>query len=229
MKKENRIKKVTVGSICILLCGMIFLQGCTMKNSGLYQISMFEEKTTDTEVDTNKINQSESDEDTIDDIQTGSDDENLQEDSKEILYVHVCGAVINPGVYEMTLGEHIFNAIDAAGGFAEDAAQDYINLAEPICDGMKIDIPTKEEVQSLPIEVGVVSSSNATNDGRININTADKDELCSITGIGETKAKAIVEYRDNNGYFNATEEICNVNGIGEGTYAKIKDEITVGK
>lgn len=151
------------------------------------------------------------------------------------IYVHVCGAVMTPGVYEMTAGSRVYEAIQAAGGFTEDAEESYVNQAQELSDGVKLMIPTIEEVrqgffasgdgQSVLLEQE--DGQAYTQDGRVNINTASAKELCEIPGIGATRAAAIVSYRENHGRFMNPEDIMKVNGIKEGTYEKIKDSISV--
>lgn len=156
--------------------------------------------------------------------------------SDETLYIHVCGAVCRPGVYEMKPGERVYEAVQKAGGFTEEADEDYVNQAQKLTDGAKLVIPTKEESSRLAGEqeisaglVGAEKGEAAENagDGRININTASESELCQIPGVGETRAAAIISYREKNGAFRKIEDIMNVSGIKEGTFEKIKDSIRV--
>lgn len=139
-------------------------------------------------------------------------------------YVHVCGEVTKPGVYEMKQGDRVFQAIEKAGGFTEEAADGYLNLALEVTDGMKLSVPSKEwaDCQALPEE-----ESGEVLDGRVNLNTATKEELMTLKGVGQAKAESILEYRDTHGAFQAAEEIMNIPGIKEGAFEKIKDDITV--
>ena len=141
-------------------------------------------------------------------------------DEEDCIYVYVTGAVVNPGVYAMHEGDRIFDVIEAAGGFTEDALETDVNLAQIIEDEQQIHIPTAEEAQ-LQAEADEAA-------GLVNINTATLEELCTLTGIGEAKAQAIISYREEYGDFTSTEEIMNISGIKEGVYEKIKDQITVG-
>ena len=156
------------------------------------------------------------------------------------IYVDVCGAVKNPGVYEMEGDSRIFQAIDAAGGLLPEAAAEYVNRADFLSDGQQIYIPTREETETdasfrSPLEQtgngGASGSKTADASGgstneKINLNTADEAALTTLTGIGASKAQAILAYREEHGGFSAIEEILNVPGIKEGTFAKIKDRIT---
>lgn len=170
-----------------------------------------------------------------------------EEDKQTEIYVHICGAVVNPGVYVLEAGSRIFEGIEAAGGFREDACEDYVNQAKPLQDGQRLVIPTVEEMETAK-ENGIYqdlwiadtadadglekvnkenSTASAGAGGLININTATESELSGINGIGPSKAAAVVAYRQENGSFASIEEIMKVSGIGEGTYEKIKDKISV--
>lgn len=139
--------------------------------------------------------------------------------------VYVCGAVNNPGVYSFTEGDRRVDALKAAGGATEEAATDAVNLAQPLQDGEMIRIPTKEEVLSGTVPE---ASDFSSEDGKININTADVSQLQTLPGVGESRALQIIAYREENGPFGKPEDIMNVSGIKEGLYAKLKDHIKVG-
>lgn len=142
-------------------------------------------------------------------------------DSEEVsqIYVYVCGAVINPGVVVLQEGSRAEAALEAAGGFRQDARTDYVNLAAKVSDGEKLYFPTVEETAVLSEESG--------GDGLININTADEAALCTLSGIGEARARDILRYREENGPFENCEDIMNVPGIKASVYGKIKDRIKV--
>lgn len=146
------------------------------------------------------------------------------------IFVHVCGAVVNPGVYEMSSDSRIFEAIEMAGGFTEEAHQSSVNLADKVADGQQLIVPTQEEVATAPNQVMAIPrdlgnpSESVT---LINVNTADSTLLQELNGIGEAKAKEILAYRDKNGRFDNIEDIKNVNGIGDKLYERIKENITV--
>lgn len=155
-----------------------------------------------------------------------------ESEDAETFFVYVCGAVQNPGVYELAEGSRIFEAISLAGGFCEDACEDYINQAQEITDAMKIYIPTTAQVESgeFPMEEAGRAQAQyeaAEEPPLVNINTADKETLLTLTGIGESRAEAIIAYRENNGGFAAIEDIMKVSGIKEGAFMKIKDKICV--
>lgn len=144
------------------------------------------------------------------------------------VFVDVCGAVVNPGVYELEADSRVFQAIEAAGGFLEEAAAEYINRAMILNDGQQVYIPTQEEVekQEMPA-LSIQSNEQGEDKPKVNLNTAGKEELMTLTGIGESKADAILSYREENGGFAVKEDILNVRGIKEGTYEKIKEDIVV--
>ena len=137
------------------------------------------------------------------------------------IYVHICGEVNNPGVYELAEGSRIFEAVEAAGGFTEEAAQASLNLAQVISDEEQIVILTQDEAE----EKARLERELAA--GIVNLNTASKEQLMTLTGIGESRAEDILRYRQESGGFQAIEEIMNVPGIKESAYLKIKDSITV--
>lgn len=179
------------------------------------------------------------------------------------IYVHVCGAVKRPGVYALPPGSRFYEAVDAAGGFAEDACEDYLNMAAVLADGSRLEIPTTAEIakreadkaESVPggggrqpaeygyytqaqeqsASYGDTGSKNAADgagapdgvSGLVNINTADIEELCKLPGVGEGRAKAIVEYRQKQGGFQKKEDIMQVSGIGEKMYARMEVYLTV--
>lgn len=164
---------------------------------------------------------------------------------KEDCFVYVCGAVRSPGVYCMENGQRIFEAVEQAGGFTDEAVREYLNLADEICDGMKIFVPNREQLQSgqLPAE-GVVSSGNGDGSGtdakgtsgsgktgavseKINLNTASKEELMTLSGIGSARAEDIIRYREQHGGFRRIEDIKKISGIKDAAFEKIKDRISV--
>jgi competence protein ComEA len=152
--------------------------------------------------------------------------------SSGMIYVHVCGAVKKPGVYKLAQGARVADAVESAGGFSKKASDVSLNLAANLEDGQKIYVPTKKEME----ESGTGVSDNVINDGsntvssgdtKININTASKEELMTIPGIGEAKACSIIAYREENGTFKTIEDIMKIPGIKEGLFSKISDRIRV--
>lgn len=152
-------------------------------------------------------------------------------DRAEMIFVDVCGAVMNPGVYELDGSSRVFQAIEAAGGFLPEAAASAVNQAQPVSDGQQIYVPTQEEAEegALPAAIQPADPGSETTDanGVVNINTADAAALKSLSGIGDAKAQAILTYREEHGFFSSIEEIMQVPGIKESTFSAIKDKIAV--
>ena len=157
------------------------------------------------------------------------------QNSSEKICVDVCGAVQSEGIVYLPEGARVYEAIEAAGGFSEDADTRAVNQAMILSDGVQLRIPTREETQSSDGTVcGIVSGTPAAeNSGSeegslVNINTADAAALETLPGIGEAKAAAIIEYREKNGSFQQIEDVKNVPGIKDAGYEKIRDRITCG-
>ena len=159
------------------------------------------------------------------DIKEGKSDSE-KEKSTENIFVYVCGAVQKPGVYELLPGQRIRDAIAAAGGLSEQAAGDSLNQAEVLSDGQMLRVLTTEEAAAATVQPGQ-ETAESSRDGRVDINTADASALMSLPGIGQSKADAIIAYRNEHGAFKAPEELMNISGIKEGVYQKIKDSIKV--
>lgn len=162
------------------------------------------------------------------------------------LVVHICGAVSAPGVYELPAGSRIIDAVEAGGGFLPEADEACCNLAEEIVDGCQIYIMTKTEscadgqtekkagIQTSPdsdmqtTDRNVRSNSaTALENGLVNLNTADVAALMTLPGIGESRAKAIISYREQHGAFAQIEDIMKISGIKQAAFSKIKDKITL--
>jgi competence protein ComEA len=160
--------------------------------------------------------------------EVASYDAGEEELSEILIYVHLCGAIVNPGVYQVKSGTRLIDLIDEAGGLIPEAAGDYMNQAMVVEDGQRIYIPTKEELKEHNAAQYMMDGYNSiTSDIRVNINTADETTLMSLPGIGKAKAKSIVEYRNKNGSFKTTEDLMKIPGIKEGLFAKIEDLVTV--
>ena len=167
--------------------------------------------------------------------------------------VYVCGAVRRPDVYNIKDGKRVNDAVNAAGGFTEDAGYEYLNLAARVTDGQKVYIPTRREIEEAlsegeglvadvvnittnspgitmhDAENGLQTSDNsdAGSDGLVDINTATRETLMTLPGIGASKADKIIAYREANGGFASIEDIMLVGGIKEGLFNKVKDRICV--
>ena len=172
----------------------------------------------------------------------------LEEDKKEIeeyIYIDIKGSVKKPNVYKLLKGSRVNDAIKEAGGLSKNANTRFINLSKVLNDSDVIVIYSNDEIKKAnkanTIYVNTpcvceevkndacIKNEEISNDSNklININTATIDELMTLNGIGESKAKAIIEYRTNNGNFTKIEDITLVNGISETIYAKIKNNITI--
>lgn len=144
--------------------------------------------------------------------------------------IHVSGAVLNPGVYQLPQGSRVEDAVIAAGGALDEANLQEVNLAARLKDGEKISVPFAGESAQISTSKNdsfAFDESPAESGGLVNLNTATLEELQSLPGIGETRAKAIITYRENNAGFKSIEEIQKVPGIGPVIYERLKDLITV--
>ena len=127
-------------------------------------------------------------------------------------------------VYELVEDARIVSAIAAAGGFTKSASKEDVNQAEHVKDGQQIYVPSRKEAQK---QQKGSSEKGSSSDDRVNLNTASKEELMKLSGIGEAKASDIISYREENGSFAKPEDIMKIRGIKQGIYSKIKDMITV--
>lgn len=154
------------------------------------------------------------------------------ENTQKTICVFVCGEVQQEGVYELPEDARVNDALQMAGGFSKAASKDAVNLAERVVDGQRIYFPSAEEVENQTWDAETEYSesdvsSQAEKAHKININTADKEELMTLSGIGEAKADAVIAYREEHGSFQNIDEIMNVSGIGENLFEKIKEKICV--
>jgi len=205
---RNPIKYVFLASVWLMV---ITLFGCNNANSeeGLQEVDL-----------------------TLREMESATDDSDQEVEADVAVFVYVCGAVKEAGVYELVEGARVHEALKLAGGMTENAATDYLNQARKVVDGERIYVPTVEEILAgdvKKVEEGV-NGSSTTNDSshQININTASQEELMRLSGIGEVKAKSIISYREENGGFEQITDLMRVDGIKEGTFRKIEDDITVG-
>ena len=151
---------------------------------------------------------------------------------EEELYVYVCGEVANPGVYRLSGGARVYEALQMAGGLTDIADDTTLNQARLLEDGEKIRVPAQGEAE-MPghsqTDQGVAETAPREQEGsgRVNINTADAVQLATLTGIGPSRAEAIIAWREANGGFTEPEDLKKVDGIADKTFDKLKDEITV--
>ena len=146
------------------------------------------------------------------------------------MYVDIKGAVKLPGMYEVTSDMRVLNVIDMAGGLKETADDSQVNFSQRIEDQMVIYIPIEGEELSETVIAG--TNSNTANiskdeDGKINLNQATKEELMTLSGVGEKKAEKIIEYREENGSFKTIEDLKNVNGFGEKSFESLEKYISI--
>lgn len=155
-------------------------------------------------------------------------------------YVYLCGAVSAPGVYEIQDGMRVFEVIALAGGLTDEADAEWVNQARTVTDGEQIQIYTCEETAQMrekgitpenhaagAAASGVASGSTEKTEDKININTADRELLMTLPGIGEAKADAILKYRETHGGFSSIGEICQISGIKDAVFSNIKDRISI--
>lgn len=172
--------------------------------------------------------------------ETGEQSETVQTEprieTEPSIAVYVCGAVNCPGVYELSASARVYQAVEAAGGFRDDADQEWVNQAHFLQDGGKIRIYTRLETDQMRqegLEEGSVlpegqdAQTEQAGESPVNLNTATREELMTLPGIGEAKADAVIAYREENGGFSSPEEIMNISGIKEAVFSQIKDRITV--
>ena len=170
-------------------------------------------------------------------VEKDTEEENNEvKEGKSKIIIHVSGAVVNEGIVELEEKARVADAIEAAGGVTEDAYMRDINLASLLEDGMKVYIPTKEEVMQKEENSDYIIGSNniignnnveSKKSGKVNINTATKEELDTLPGVGESTANKIISYREENGKFKSIEEIKEVSGIGDSKFEQIKDLIEI--
>ena len=215
----KKIILILIG-ISIMLLGTIFVLYKNYQNKNEEVIDIFKEEETN--------------------------DEKIEAELKEELpntqkvVVDIKGMIKSPGVYEVESSSRVNDVINIAGGLLEGADTSLINLAKIVEDEMIIIIYSKEEIlEKYKEEVCICNCPEITNDACINtntnneinkivnINTATKEELMTISGIGESKAESIIKYREENGNFNFIEDIKNVSGIGDSLFEQIKSYITV--
>ena len=136
------------------------------------------------------------------------------------IFVHVLGAVIEPGLYQLREGDRVVDALAAAGGYAADADETQQNLARLLVDGEQLVVPVIGAVPPVDASGGVVG-------GKVNVNTADQATLETLPRVGPAMATSIIEWRETNGRFSTIEDLMSVTGIGEKTFEGLKDLVVV--
>lgn len=212
--KNKKIISIIIAIIILIVIGIYFIINNFEKNENEFEISNIE-------FEENKI-----------------ENINAEIEEKSQIIVHIAGEILNPGVISLDEGARIIDAINKAGGITNEADLSKVNLAYILEDAQKIYIPNvneKEIIENMSSEI-VKSGSTQENSNtgeklkngeKININTATQKELQKLTGIGESIALRIINYRKENGKFNTIEDIKNVSGIGESKFNKIKNDIII--
>ncbi len=285
MKKECTVRSVSrvpvyLASACVIvgLCCMmcLCLAGCEDRGTAVIISGGDSDLAPESGELSDSDSNSPSESDDIQDGSVSSDEEEVPTSDESgtassVIYVHICGEVNVPGVYELPAYSRVWDAVEAAGGLSGNAAPEAVNLAVMLEDGCKVTIPSESEaaadiaaVKSGWYEKGVtdgeipassvyeneedipetqktqtaagseesvssgMNGSGTDESGRVNINEAGIETLATLPGIGESKASAIVDYRERYGPFSSIEDIMLVTGIKEGLFTRIRDYITVG-
>lgn len=239
LEKNKIIRLLGIGGVCLFLLGCSKEEFFVLKEDSstvvLEEVIAMENVVQD---ENEQENVSDKQEEKTSDRQEEQDNNNFMQEQGMDIAVHICGAVNQPGVYYLKEKQRVYEGIQKAGGFREDAAEDYLNQALFLEDGMKIVVPTKDEVKELEsleqvngadrfLQEADNVSQKETKGKKVDLNTADEALLCTLPGIGESRAKSILAYRREHGAFQKVEDIMNVSGIKEAAYEKIKDYVTV--
>ncbi len=222
------MKKVHIYIFAVLFCAALSVTGCSDRAVTLSEITGDEVQPGDAGGETQENADAAGAVTVPGDVASGDTEAAASvPGDPDVILVYICGCVVNPGVYELPEGSRICDGLEAAGGFSEGADESRINLAGYLSDGDMVYFP--EEGEEMPEgSAGATGASDAGSaSGLININTASADKLCTLPGIGSSKAAAIIKYREENGAFTDTSQIMNVSGIGENLYNNIKDLICV--
>lgn len=242
-KIKDHINRIGRLPALLLFLGLFLFGGCADQKADAY---FFEETETMSEA-----GNTETEEQSVAESAEPVTEQDSITSQHSVCIVHICGAVKNPGVYELPEGSRVMDAVEAGGGFLEEADQAACNLAQPVIDGCQIYIMTKEEssleeagksagIQNAEEAVsfgkaaetelaakGTAASTDVGGTGKVNLNTADASLLKTLPGIGDSRAEAIIAYRQEHGQFGCIEDIMKVSGIKQAAFEKIKDRITV--
>lgn len=245
MKRKEKI----IGSLIIAVIAILFLfigysktNDKKISNSDMEKLFLDREESEENN-ELEKFNEKESDskKEESNNIKEEKDSD-IESEKEEKIVVEIKGEVKKPNVYELKNGSRIYELIEEAGGPTDEADLSNINRALYLSDGQCIVIKNINDVESeeanlnesLNAEVTNSIPTNSSGDkgeknesSVININTASKETLMTLNGIGESKAQAIIDYRDEIGGFKSVDDITNVSGIGEKTLEKIKDKISI--
>lgn len=201
--KSKKIKYICI-LIFLILCGIYY--GVTEKDKNIQNLMVSEEGLVeDTKQPETSI---------------------LPEPTKTVsnrIYVYVCGAVVNPGVYQAEENARAYQLIEMAGGILPEGVGNYVNQAATVMDGEQLYVPFQTEMESEQLDL----ESEESEQSGVNINTAGIEELMTLPGIGESKAQAIIQYREEHGEFRNIEELTNITGIKNGVYEKVKKLVRI--
>lgn len=220
-KKDNLVKVVSIGIVGIVFLSVFFIYNKSAKNSYNEVVSLNE-----------FIHDDKNQDEIIENNFYLSEEDNI----KKTIFVEVKGEVLNPNVYKMEEGSIVYDLILMAGGITDKGSLDDINQAREIKNGECIIVRSIDDEGVLDKQDFVDSRFNETsyrhsgsdnNSFLININTASKEELKTLNGIGDVLADSIIEYREENGVFESIDDIKNVSRIGSKTFEKFRDKITV--
>lgn len=234
-------KNVNLMVVLFLLTGVFLISGCKEKSENV----LF-----DSESDWMEADSMQNQEKPLQEREKDVTEEESQEDvgttetdaTSEICYVYVCGAVARPGVYEVEKDTRICEVINYAGGLTSEAEITCINQALAVYDGLMLNIPTVEQWKNgefgldengFPVQVPkseqklAEGNDSSVDDGKVDINTATVEQLCTLPGVGTSRAESIITYREEHGAFENIEDIKKVTGIKDGLFEKIKDKIKV--
>lgn len=212
---KKKLGRVVAGVFAVMLCGTLFICNNYQKSDVI-------------------VTEGFSDSGSAGDENAGSEAEKTAEKPESAektdkpdnkVYIHICGEVKKPGVYVFDGEPRVVEVVRRAGGFTKKADSTGINLAGSVSDGMQLIIEKKGSKNTNKKEKE--DSEHAKGFEKVNINQASKEELMTLSGIGESKASQIISYRESHGAFQKTEDIMNISGIKNGVFDKIKDFITV--
>lgn len=215
---KKKLGKVVAGVFAVILCGTLFICNNYQKSDVIVT-----EGFSDSGASENEITEEGTDKGNVN--PDSGEDKGKTEQSENKVYIHICGEVKKPGVYVFDREPRTIEVVQRAGGFTKKADQTGVNLAGSVTDGMQLIIGKKGGKSADRNKKE--STEHTENSVKVNINQASKEELMTLSGIGESKASQIISYRESHGAFQKTEDIMNISGIKNGVFDKIKDFITV--
>lgn len=224
MRRTNRKKCAMLGLVLVICC--VWIGGCR-KDADEEQTFANVQEVSEQESDSKSSDADEENEPEETSGETGG------EDTDASIYVDVRGQVNAPGVYVLSSDSRVFEAIEKAGGMTKDAADSSVNQAQKLTDGQQIYVPSEKEVKNgektgaAALTDDQAQTKASGNGAKINLNTATREDLMTLNGIGEAKADAILRYREEHGNFSSIEDIKKIEGIKDGIFNKVKDQITV--